>query len=169
MYVVTPATSASYIYGASAIMGLGGGLATSKAYSIAPALLLSPSKKSPVKRSPEPQYIPAAISFFNVAQIGSIVHALAIAGSIFQNVAFKNLARVFDEAALKFTDEEIRGAIAGAKSALLIGLNPDVKAKAIEAIVDTISTVYALALAAAALLIVSSFGLRWERLFQKQG
>jgi hypothetical protein len=167
MYTVTPTTSPSYIYGASVLLGLGAGSATSKGYSVAPALLLSPSKKSPVKRSPEPQYIPASIAFLNIAQIGSVVHALAISGSVFQNVAFRNLKNVFTDAGLKFTDEEIRGAVAGAKSLVFQELKPDVKKQAVNAIVDSIGSVYALALAAGALLVVASLGLRWERLFQK--
>jgi hypothetical protein len=167
MFTVHVDTAPSYIYGASALLGLGGGLGTSKGYSILPALLISPSTHHTAQpRSPEPQHISAAIAFLNIAQIGTIVHSLAISGSIFQNVAYKNLVSVFDQNGLHFNESEIRAAVAGTRSAVFEQLHGRVEEEAISAIVNAVSNVYALALASGALCVVIAAGMRWERLFQ---
>lgn len=168
MYTVHIDTPSSYIYGATAILGLGGGIGSSKGYSILPALLISPSKHhSAHHRSPEPQYIPASIAFLNIAQIGSIVHALAISGSIFQNVAYNNLVSVFGQNGLHFAEADVRAAVAGTRSYVFEQLDERVRKEATGAIVKAIGSVYALALASASLLLVVTAFMRWERLFQK--
>lgn len=187
MYTVHTNTSSSYIYGATALIGLAGGIGTSKGCkslpsvsevhpthtaniptdSILPALLIRPSTHpSAHPRSPEPQYIPASIAFLNVAQIGSIVHALAISGSIFQNVAYSNLKAVFASNGLVFAEADVRAAVAGTKSVVFEGLQEDVRAQAIDAIVRAVGSVYSLAITSGALAVVVAVAMRWERLFQ---
>lgn len=168
MFVVSPTTSSSQIYGASAVLGIAAGIGTSKSYSLLPALLMSPSTHSTaVKRDPEPQYIPASIAFLNVAQIGSIVHSLAISGSIFQNLAYRHLLSVFHQAGLTFVEADVRAAVAGTKSKVFEDLESSVRIEAVAAIVKSISTVYSLCLASSVLLVIASLALRWERLFQQ--
>lgn len=166
MYTVSTTTSASAIYGYTSLIAIGGGLATNAAYSIAPAKLLVPSPKS--KLPPQPHLIPASIAWINVAQIGAIMHSLAISGAVFQNLAFQYLKNVFDAAGLGLSDEDIRSAVGGARSAVFETLTPKAKADAVDAIVKAISRVYILVLAAGAFGVVCSLGLRRERLFAKK-
>jgi len=91
--------------------------------------------------------------------------ALSISGTVFQNTAFKNLSHVLS--GLGFSAEEVRGAIAGSRSALFESLDENVRAKAIEAIVKAIDGTYWLIVAGSALAIVAGLGLRWERLFME--
>lgn len=111
------------------------------------------------------QYIPDAIGFLNVAQIGSIVHALAIGGTIFQNYAFNNLQAVFEAAGLHFNATEVRQAVAGVGSKVIMELNGEVRSKAIAGIVDAIQKVYILGLAGSAAGLLAAFFVKRERLF----
>jgi hypothetical protein len=168
MFVVSSGTSPSYIYGASALLGLGFGIGSAKGYSILPALLITPSThRSATPRAPEPQYVPAAIAFLNAGQIGSIVDALAISGAVFQNSAYKNLLAIFKANNIHLDDVDIRATVAGTRSAVFESLTPEVRMQAVASLVKSISRVYAVSLSASALLVVVSLLMRVERLFQK--
>ena len=133
-------------------MGMGAGLAQQSAYSIAAAKVA-------------PHEIPAAIGFVNIAQIGSIVIALTISGAVFQNIAFRNLEEAL--AGKGFSIQEIHGAIAGTQSAIFRSGTPEVRAAAVEAIIQATDKVYALVIAAGALVLVSSLFMKREKLFMK--
>jgi hypothetical protein len=76
MFAVDSDTSPARVYGYSVLIAIGTGISAQAAYSVVP-----------VKVAMDPRHglrmIPDAISFINMAQIGSIVHALAISGTIF--------------------------------------------------------------------------------------
>lgn len=103
----------------------------------------------------------------NLAQIGAIMHALAISGAIYQNLAFKFLKTVFMDNGLQFSDAEIRGAVAGSKSAIFMALNEDIKKLAINAIVESLQRVYGMVVAAGAVCLISSLAMRREKLFME--
>lgn len=149
MFRITPTTSTSAIYGFEILIAVGGGLTQQIGYSIAAA-------------SVKPHEVPAAIGFINVAQIGSLAIALSIAGSIFQNVGFSDLKAVL--AAYNFSDADIRNALAGAQSAILTQGDETVIGIAVTSIASTISKLFAMIIAAAALIIVSSVFMKREKL-----
>jgi MFS family permease len=152
MYTVDEYTSAATIYGYSILMAAGAGLSAQIAYSVAPAKL-------------PPAQVPAAVGFINLAQIGSIVISLTIAGSVFQNIAFKNLLVAL--APYNIPIEEIRNALAGTQSAVFASGDAEIKAAAIKAIVQAMDKVYALVITAGAVSIVSSLAMKREKLFLK--
>jgi hypothetical protein len=71
MHSITSTTAAPTIYGYSVLLAIGAGCTLQSAYSIAAAKV-------------SPQQIPQAIGFINHAQLGSIVIALTISGSVIQ-------------------------------------------------------------------------------------
>ena len=82
MYCLTPATGTAKLYGYSILIGAGAGATSTSTHSIAAAKI-------------EEDVVPDAIALMNVAQIGAVVRALAISGTIFQSAAFKNLETTF--------------------------------------------------------------------------
>jgi hypothetical protein len=152
MYTATAGTSAAAIYGYSILIAVGAGLTSQSSYSIAPAKV-------------RPEQVSAAIGFINVAQIGGIVIALAISGTVFQNTAFKNLSQVLD--GLGFSDVDIRSAIAGAQRVVFDRIDGDVRGRAIDGIVAAIGKTYALIIAGSSLALVTSVFLKREKLLME--
>ena len=152
MYTVKASTSTSAIYGYTVLIAVGAGLAAQGAYSIAPAKV-------------QPHQVPAAIGFINVAQIGGVVIALTISGTVFQNIAFTDLGKVLYP--LGFNASDVQGAIAGSQSTLFESLSVEIKYNAIEAIVQAIDKTYALVITAGALALVTSVFLKREKLFME--
>jgi MFS family permease len=150
MYTIDATTSTSKIYGYSVLMAVGAGVSQQLGYSVAAAKV-------------KPQDVPAAIGFINTAQLGSIVIALSISGSVFQNVAFKNLKDALSEKG--FSIQDIRGAIAGTQSAIFESGSHEIRDMAINAIIDAMDKVYALVIAAGALALVVSLFMKREKLF----
>lgn len=152
MYTVKATTSTSAIYGYTVLIAIGAGLSAQAGYSVAPAKV-------------QPHQVPAAIGFINVAQIGGIVIALTVSGTVFQNIAASNLGRVLIP--LGFTTADVQGAIAGSQSTLFEKLPGAVEERAIEAIVQSIDKTYALVITAGALALVTSVFLKREKLFME--
>jgi hypothetical protein len=106
--------------------------------------------------------VPDLIGFMNAAQIGSIVHALAISGAVFQNLAFRNLKSSLGP--MGFTDSQLRQAISGLKSEVLINSTPQTKALAVEAIISAMDRVWVLGVAGGGALVIAALFLKRERL-----
>jgi hypothetical protein len=150
MYTVKAGTTIGAIYGFSVLIAIGAGLIAQIGYSVGPS-------KVP------PQDMAASIGFINVAQIGGLVIALAISGTVFQNVTINHLSKLLTP--LGFSMDQIKGAVAGSQSTLFNSLSSDVRGQAIELIVDSISHIYALVIAAGALCFVTGALLKREKLF----
>lgn len=147
-FKVTANTPIANLYGYEILVGAGCGLTLQLAYSIAI-----------VKVAPE--QATSVIGFINVAQLGGGALALAIAGTIFQNVGFNNLSGAL--AGRGFSDDDIRAALGGDYSSILSEGSAEVLAIASEAIGNTISSTYRVAIAGAALVFVTGLLMRWER------
>ena len=140
MHSVNLSTPVANIYGYSILIGLG--TTTSQAgYAVGPTLV-------------PPNRIPEVLQLMNAAQGGSLLLGLTIASAIFQNRAFNGLHAIFSP--LGFSDADIRQAVAGARSTLLTDANAQVREQALNAIVQTIDSVYLMVVAAGALYIVCS-------------
>jgi hypothetical protein len=155
MFTVDATTSPAKVYGYSILMAVGSGLTIQMAYSV-----------GPLKVAINPAWgrlmIPDLIGFMNAAQIGSIVHALAISGAVFQNLAFRNLKSSLGP--LGFTDLQLRQAISGLKSQVLINSTAQTKSLAVEAIVSAIDRVWILGVAGGGALVIGALFLRREKL-----
>ncbi|GAB7346494.1 hypothetical protein MBLNU457_5182t1 [Dothideomycetes sp. NU457] len=152
-YVLVGAnTSTATIYGLSVIIGVGGGLSAQASYSVVPAKV-------------EGHRVPDAIGFINTAQIGGIVISLAISGTVFQNVAYRDVAQALS--GLNFTSADIHDALAGAHSTVFTNTTPQVRQQVLQGIVGAIQDTYVLVIAAGAFGLICSLLLKRERLFMK--
>jgi hypothetical protein len=142
-------TSNAMIYGFSVLLAMGGGLAGQSSYSIA-------SSKVDLSRAAD------AVGFINVAQIGGVMIALTVTSSVFQNVGFSKLQHALSGRG--YSSQEIRAALGGQRSGILLSASPEVKKLALDAIVETIGTGYILIIAAGALALVCSLLMKREKL-----
>ncbi|KAK2863642.1 hypothetical protein FQN49_004135 [Arthroderma sp. PD_2] len=145
-------TPVANIYGYSIILGIGTGLGVQASYGIAAAKV----------KEEEVQH---AINYINLAQIGAETISLTIAGTIFQQLAFKNLSLYL--AGRGYTAAELIAAIAGTQSVILQNGSEEVKTLAIKAIVEAMKKVYVSMIAAGGLQVICSFFLPREKLFMK--
>ncbi|KAH6675749.1 putative multidrug resistance protein B [Halenospora varia] len=152
MFTVRAGTSTGAIYGFTVLIAIGAGLTAQIGYSVGSAKV-------------QPQQMAAAIGFINVAQIGGLVIALAISGTVFQNIAFINLSKILSP--LGYSSSDIHGAVAGSQSSLFSDLPSHIKGNAMEVIVQSISKTYALVITGGALCLVAGMFLKREKLFVK--
>lgn len=148
MSLITTTTPTRNIYGFEVLIGAGCGLTLQAAYSI--ALVKSPADKAT-----------SAISFINVAQLGGGALALAIAGTIFQNIGFRNLQSGLSGRG--YSSSEIRAALAGGYSDIVSNSTPEVRGITSDAIGRTIATVYAISISGSAAVLVVGLLMRWEK------
>jgi hypothetical protein len=148
MFFITTSTSVGNIYGYEVLIGAGCGLTLQLAYSI--ALTKAPAGKET-----------SVISFINVAQLGGGAVALAIAGTIFQNVGFSNLQTALGGRG--YTSSEIRAALAGGYSAIISNSTEEVRGIASDSIGTTIASVYGISISGAAAVLVVGLLMRWEK------
>lgn len=140
--VKAEASDTSKVYGFSFLLGVG--FSTSQAaYYISTHHIVEAEK------------IPDAIQFLNASQGSSQFLGLLIASAIFQSRAYAGIRDVLGGQGT-YTEEQIRGAIAGAHSQLLTELPQDLQQRCIAAIVCTIQREWILVISAGALIIVSS-------------
>jgi hypothetical protein len=158
MFTVDAQTSPARVYGYSVLIACGTGLSCQAAYSVAPVKVVTDSRYGP-------QMVPDAIGFINMAQIGSIVHALAISGTIFQNLAFQYLSQALT--GMGFTDAQLHSAISGTQSGLLANASAEVRALAVAAIIKAMDRVYILVIVAGVLCLIASLPMKMEKLFMK--
>ncbi|KAH7067388.1 major facilitator superfamily domain-containing protein, partial [Paraphoma chrysanthemicola] len=146
-------TSTTTIYGFSVLLAIGVGLAQQCAYSIATAKV--------------PDQVADAIGFINNAQVGSVVIALTFTSLIFQNVGFNHVKSAL--AGLDFSNEEIRGALGGAKSRVFDEgvLSEDARMGVERGIVDAIRWSFFPVLLAGVIGLVASALMRWENVFDQ--
>lgn len=140
MHKVDSTTSISSIYGFEVLTAIGAGIGMQLHYAVAVVLV-------------KPSEIMGTIGIMNTAQIGSTAIALSIANALFQNVGFQKLGDAL--AGRGFSEMEIRGALAGANSKVLTGGDPEVLGLAINAIVETMSTIWILVIVAGATCVVA--------------
>jgi hypothetical protein len=150
MYTVDVDTSTTKIYGYSVLMVASSGLVGQAGYAVAQAKVSL-------------HEVSAAISFMNVAQLRSIVLALTIAGSVFQNVAIHDISAAL--AGQGFTVAEIKSVVAGTQSAVFQRGSLEVQLAALKALIGAMDNVFALVIAGGALTIVAAVSMKREKAF----
>ncbi|EFR00803.1 hypothetical protein MGYG_03808 [Nannizzia gypsea CBS 118893] len=148
MFRISTSTPIANIYGFEVLIGAGCGLTLQAAYSI--ALAKSPAEKAT-----------SAISFINVAQLGGGALALAISGTIFQNVGFNTLQGALDGKG--YSSSEIRAALAGGYSDIISNSTAEVRGITSDAIGTTIANVYGISISGAAAVLAVGLLMRWEK------
>lgn len=148
MFIVDQDTSTAKIYGFTILLGSGVGMFFQAAFSVTPAVV-------------SPENIGSAIGFMTLAQFLGITIALAIANAVLLNNSTERIQQILPNVPLS----EIQAAVLGSSSELVQSLSPELRRRAIAAIVDAISTTYALTITAGALVAVTSLLLRREKLF----
>lgn len=152
MFTVDQDTNVSNIYGYTVLIGLGVGMYLQASFSVAQAVV-------------EPENVPPAVGFITCAQFLGITMALAIANNIFLNQSAADIQKILPD----MPPEDIQAAIEGAASEFVKSLSPDLQHRVLGAIVDAISTAYALVIAAGALVTVLSLAMKREKLFMETG
>jgi hypothetical protein len=148
MFLISAATPERNIYGFQVLIGAGCGLTLQAAYSI--AIVKSPADKAT-----------SVTSFINVAQQSGGALALAIAGTVFQNVGFNNLQSALNGRG--YSSGEIRSALAGGYSAIISNSTAEVRDITSDAIGSTIATVYGISISGAATVLAVGLLMRWEK------
>ncbi|KAK8041127.1 hypothetical protein PG994_014134 [Apiospora phragmitis] len=103
--------------------------------------------------------IAEVILFINVGQQGSVLIALTIANTIFQNVAFSKLVELLVPLRL-----DVTAAIAGARSDVLHNAPDATRLAALDVLVEAIDDTYVLIIVAGAILLISSLFMKREKL-----
>lgn len=145
-------TSNSTIYGFSVLVAIGASIAQQGSYSVS-------SFKVGLERASD------AVCFINVGQIGGVMIALTITSAVFQNNGFRYLRDAL--AGQSFDANDIHAALAGQKSRIFLSASPEVRTKAIDAIVRAINDGYILVITGGALSLVTSLLMKREKLFMQ--
>ncbi|KAL1622694.1 hypothetical protein SLS54_004712 [Diplodia seriata] len=148
-------TSTGTIYGLTVLVAVGSGLSMVTGYTVATLTLPTPADAG------------AGLALQNVAQIGGQVVALAVAGQIYQSTAVRNLAVVL--AGKGFSDADVRGAVAGARSAVFADLDGALRERAVVAVARAMQMTFVLVPVAGAVMLVAAMGMKRERLFGRVG
>jgi hypothetical protein len=148
MFFISTSTPVRNIYGFEILIGAGCGLTLQLAYSI--ALVKAPPGKET-----------SAISFINVSQTGGGAVALAIAGTVFQNVGFLNLRSALSGRG--YTSGEIHAALAGGYSVIISNSTEEVREITSDSIGKTIANVYGISISGAAVVLAVGLLMRWEK------
>lgn len=152
MYTVDESTSIARVYGYTILIGFGDGLFAQASFSIAQAIV-------------DPALIASAVGFITCAQVSGSTIALAISNSVFLNKSQTSIQAILPQTPIK----EIQEAIAGAGSAFVKSLSPEIRAQVLDAIVTAMSKTYVLVITAGALVVVLSLAMKREKLFLAAG
>ena len=148
LFVATDTTSVGAIYGFEALIAVGVGITFQNAYAVAASRVAEKDRAN-------------AIGFINVAQIGTIAVALAMGGSLFQNLGFAALKNAL--AQYQLPDAAIWSTLAGSESQILKGGDPELAQTAIQTVAHTISRLYGIVIGGGAAMLVASLAMRWEK------
>lgn len=152
MVYLDPSSPTGTIYGLTILVAVGSGLSMVTGYTVATL-------------TTKPEDAGAGLSMQNVSQIGGQVIALAVAGQIYQSTAMRNLSAVL--AGNGFSDQEVRGAVAGAQSTLFEKLDGELRNKAIAAVTDAMKMTFVLVPVAGGVMLIAALCMKREKLFGK--
>lgn len=143
MYTVDATTSPSRVYGYTVLLGIGAGSYLQAGYAIVQMLVT-------------PEEVGNAVGFMSVSQDLGIVIILALAGTIYQNLALKRVTPLL--AGLPASD--VSQVIAGTSNAVFKSLDPSLRGKVVDEITKSMSAVWAMLTGVGALCFILSLFLR---------
>lgn len=149
MHTIKVDTAKATIYGYEVLIALGAGSITQTGYSVGVTKV-------------DQKDVPNALGFMNVAQIGSAAVSLSIADCIYQNIGFIGIRNAL--VGYGFTDDLLRGALAGSQSSVLSAGDPAVIELVLEAITATIDKIWFMVVAAGAVCFVCGVFMKHEKL-----
>ena len=152
MVYLDPSSSTGIVYGLTILVAIGTGLSMVTGYTVATLTL-------------KPKDTGAGLSMQNVSQIGGQVIALAVAGQIYQSTAVRNLSTVL--AGNGFSNQDIRGAVAGTQSTLFETLDVELRNKAIVAVTEAMQMTFVLVPVAGGVMLIAALCMKREKLFGK--
>ncbi|KAJ5648810.1 Major facilitator superfamily domain general substrate transporter [Penicillium longicatenatum] len=147
---LSPTVSESHVLGFEALIGVGLGCSFQHGVGVSNVI----NKNSHDR-------IDSAV-MFNMAQMGGIAIALAVAGSIFQNVGYNLLADALGDEG--YSEKDLREALAGVSSAVWQSGNPEVLSRGVDAVATVIGREFYLVVASGAICLVCGLVMKWERL-----
>lgn len=139
LYHISLTINAGFIYGATAVGGLGTGLFVNAPFTIAQWLV-------------SPQEIALAVGFITCAQVAGVTIALAIANAVFLNLAQTSIQKILPGVA----KGEVQAAITGAGGPFLKTLDRETQKLVLEAIIGAIRKVFILGIVAGVLAVLLS-------------
>ena len=139
LYRINLDTKAGYVFGAEVLGGIGTGLFVNAPFSVSQWIL-------------PPKDIPAAAGFIMCARVGGIGLALAMANSIFLNLAENAISHVLPSA----SKTQVQSLVSGVGSSLLDNLDANTQREVLNAIVNALRKGFALGITAGALAIALS-------------
>ena len=139
LYTITLTTNAGFIFGAEVLGGIGTGLYVNAPFSVSQWLV-------------SPKEIPSAVGFIMCARVGGIALALAMANTIFLNLAEDSISHILPMA----SKAEVQSAISGVGSSLLDSLDAKTREEVVNAIINALRKGFTLGIAAGALSIALS-------------
>ncbi|KAL8779236.1 MAG: hypothetical protein Q9213_007043 [Squamulea squamosa] len=107
-----------------------------------------------------PEEIPNAIGFISIGQSVGAVVFMAVAGIIFNNEAVKAVKPIL----VKVSEKNVEGAIVGTTSSIFANLDEAMRARVVEAIVQSMDKMYGLTIAGGALVFILAFFLPRKKL-----
>ena len=148
LFTTTVDTSDAVIYVFTAVMGLGAGLSSQVAFSVAQAKVRK-------------EQVGQAIAFLSTGQILSVLLSIAISGTVMLNTAISGLEKLLTNV----SPDVIKNDVAGTAGNALESLSPQVREQALSVLVDAINKVWIITLSAACLGFACSLLLKHERIF----
>lgn len=143
MYTVDANTSPSHVYGYTVLLGIGAGSYLQAGYAI--VQMLVPQEE-----------VGNAVGFMSVSQDLGIVFILALAGTVYQNLALKRLTPLL--AGRPASD--VMQVIAGTSNSVFKSLDPDLQRKVVGEITRSLSAVWAVLIGVGALCFILSLFLK---------
>lgn len=150
LMTVTTHTPLAAVMGFDALIGAGVGLMWNLSIPVCSAILEDQEERLD------------QATLHSIAQLGGTAISLSISAAIYQNIGLQLIKKAAQFTGFKHT--EILALLSGAKSDVLDRFSPEVKTLVIEAIVKTISRLYFVVIAGAALAFVASVFLKIEPL-----
>lgn len=146
MYTVDANTSPSHVYGYTVLLGIGAGSYLQAGYAI--VQMLVPTEE-----------VGNAVGFMSVSQDLGIVFILAMAGTVYQNLALKRLTPLL--AGRPASD--VMQVIAGTSNPVFKSLDPELQKRVIGEITRSLSAVWAILIGVGALCFILSLFLKRQR------
>ncbi|CAG8961583.1 hypothetical protein HYFRA_00006117 [Hymenoscyphus fraxineus] len=147
LYRVNIDTNSSAIYGYSVLVGLGSGLYVQASYPVA-QLKVAASE------------IPRVVAFIGYGHIVGITLGLTISGSVFLNEATDKISEILPLLPRKV----VQKGVTGAGGEFFETISPSQREEVLKAIVQSISNVYVMVIAAGAVTITLCFFMKREKL-----